>query len=699
MDLPVGLPRPPDMICFSGDEFLSKDFTVETFISQCKSRGASLEQLRDDLDIYFRVLKNSLIDMINTDYSEYIQVSQSMVGLDVHIIQTTGHIQQVQDKIIKIKYKVGIHLDEIHRKLLRHQELMEKRKNLQYLMQISELVKNFDFGQRFCGEQLPGLEKASIDISTLQHLLSRVHPSIAGVYEGRVTELRESLSSQLGSAFLGSIHNNEKESIRKCLKLYTSLGLQREAEDLFCKQIVHGFMSELITPDTLQELGLEQLYTSILEFIPSRCANVLRLTSEKSSGYDPTLLKMGVGFDSPFVHGYNFLARAVWPAITQEFIQNISDTFLVSDVHTFHNNYSLTLRFIEQFEILCETKHNVNELHDHESYVEFLEKWDLRVYYQLCFKEIAGLLEQTLDAPFTSPPPEENIFKLQIFSTLWTCLSNCWADNIFLLPLSHRFWKLTLQLLSRTASWSHTLNQITDLTVDTLTLLVHDFDIVVDEIASFCVTTIKPKLTILPQFTESILDDAITLSQREFSEAVTYPINAIVLQLAQHCIQPLEQAHSIPRLYRKTNKEQPSRSSSYVSISVQPLYTFYKSFSSMLNSDRSLIIMTGVIEQSSARYIVIINEVLTSVKRTEDSLLRIKQRTGSLVSQQSITPSNVSPAMTDDNKIRLQLAIDIEEFLKALTELIAIDSIEECKALVQCATNTRLEIDNIVQSL
>ena len=691
MDLPVGLPHPPDMICFLGGEFLGEDFTVESFITQCKSRGASLEQLRDDLDIYFRLLKNSLIDMINTDYSEYIQVSQSMVGLDSHITQTTQDIQLVQDKIIKTKTKVGVHLDDINRKLIRHEELMDKRKNLQNLVRISELVKNFDFGQDSCNGVLPQLEKASIDLSTLQHLLGSVHPSITRLYGERVDRMREELSSRLGSEFLGSLERGEKESIRKVLKLYTSLGLQREAEDLFCKQVVQSFMSEVITTVKIQEIGLAQLYQSVLEFVPSHCGNLLRLTSERSSGYDPSLLKMGVGFDSQFVHGYNFLARAVWPAITQEFIRNTPDTFLVSDIPTFHDNYMHTLEFIEQFEVLCETKRNVIDLHTQESYLDFLGKWDLRVYYQLCFREIAGLLEQIIDTPFSSTPPGEGLFRLNIFSTLWICLSRCWADDTFLLPLSHRFWRLFLQLLARTVSWSRGLNHIPDLTTDTLALLIHDLDVTVGELASLCSSTIVPKLSILPAFSESMLEDAIKLSQRDFSDSVTFPLNSIISQLTQQCTQPLEQAHSIPRLYRKTNKEQPSRSSAYVSLSVQPLRVFHDSYSTLLNSERTIAILFGVLKQASARYMVVVNEVLTAVRRTEDSLLRIKQRTGSLISQQS---TSVSPTMSDDNKIRLQLVIDMEEFLKILSELIAVDSIGECNALVQCAANTRIDIEN-----
>lgn len=55
------------------------------------------------------------------------------------------------------------------------------------------------------------------------------------------------------------------------------------------------------------------------------------------------------------------------------------------------------------------------------------------------------------------------------------------------------------------------------------------------------------------------------------------------------------------------------------------------------------------------RYFQITSEVLTSVKRTEDSLSKLKRK------RQSVAP--VSGGMSDDNKIRLQLALDIEEYI------------------------------------
>lgn len=52
---------------------------------------------------------------------------------------------------------------------------------------------------------------------------------------------------------------------------------------------------------------------------------------------------------------------------------------------------------------------------------------------------------------------------------------------------------------------------------------------------------------------------------------------------------------------------------------------------------------------------------MTSVQRTEESLLKLKSYRKS-----QLTPAT-SGGMTDDNKIRLQLALDIEQFTIQVT--------------------------------
>ena len=42
---------------------------------------------------------------------------------------------------------------------------------------------------------------------------------------------------------------------------------------------------------------------------------------------------------------------------------------------------------------------------------------------------------------------------LTVSQTLWTEVRHCWRSDVYLAALSHRFWKLSLQLLSRYCFW------------------------------------------------------------------------------------------------------------------------------------------------------------------------------------------------------------------------------------------------------
>lgn len=35
----------------------------------------------------------------------------------------------------------------------------------------------------------------------------------------------------------------------------------------------------------------------------------------------------------------------------------------------------------------------------------------------------------------------------------WCSLQECWSDGIYIEALTHKFWKLSLQLISRYATW------------------------------------------------------------------------------------------------------------------------------------------------------------------------------------------------------------------------------------------------------
>lgn len=41
---------------------------------------------------------------------------------------------------------------------------------------------------------------------------------------------------------------------------------------------------------------------------------------------------------------------------------------------------------------------------------------------------------------------QQPCFKLKPFSVLWQCVCRCWEEGVFINPLLHRFWKLSVQV-------------------------------------------------------------------------------------------------------------------------------------------------------------------------------------------------------------------------------------------------------------
>lgn len=92
------------------------------------------------------------------------------------------------------------------------------------------------------------------------------------------------------------------------------------------------------------------------------------------------------------------------------------------------------------------------------------------------YKDIAGHLEKTINEGLQAAPgwfivfhhehqffmnlaaltvcvAAGSMFHLQVSEVLWSCLMRCWSDGVYLPPLAHRLWKMTLQLLARYAKF------------------------------------------------------------------------------------------------------------------------------------------------------------------------------------------------------------------------------------------------------
>lgn len=114
----------------------------------------------------------------------------------------------------------------------------------------------------------------------------------------------------------------------------------------------------------------------------------------------------------------------------------------------------------------------------HPTFLAFERRWQLPVYFQLRWKDIVTRLEDSLST--SKLEPESSLkkgllgrvwdadtiltmmmakiidispFAMSSSAAVWTAITTCWDRNIYVPQLGHRFWKLTLQILSRHRTW------------------------------------------------------------------------------------------------------------------------------------------------------------------------------------------------------------------------------------------------------
>jgi len=127
----------------------------------------------------------------------------------------------------------------------------------------------------------------------------------------------------------------------------------------------------------------------------------------------------------------------------------------------------------------------------------------------------------------------------------------------------------------------------------------------------------------------------------------------------------ISSVNEVPRLFRRTNREVPTKHSEYVNSILKPIQVLHRSLKEAKQGDLLERVGSKVGQQILHRYKVQMDEVLTSVQRMEESLKRLKKVKGQNQIDASsknndcdtkINNSNLS----DDNKIRRQIQLDFE---------------------------------------
>ncbi|XP_040320902.1 conserved oligomeric Golgi complex subunit 2 isoform X5 [Herpailurus yagouaroundi] len=668
----MNLPKGPDTLCFDKDEFMKEDFDVDHFVSDCRKR-VQLEELRGDLELYYRLLKTAMVELINKDYADFVNLSTNLVGMDKALNQLSVPLGQLREEVLMCVLRLI--------QVIRSVEKIEKILNSQSSKETSVLEASSPL--------LTGqiLERIATEFNQLQFhavqskgmpLLDKVRPRIAGI----TAMLQQSLEGLL----LEGLQTSNVDIIRHCLRTYATIDKTRDAEALVGQVLVKPYVDEVIVEQIVESdpNGLQIMYDKLLEFVPHHC----RLLREVTGG----AISSEKGNSVP---GYDFLVNSVWPEIVRGLEEKLPSLFNPGNPDAFHEKYTVSMDFVRAFEQQCGTQASVRRLRAHPAYHSFSNKWNLPVYFQIRFREIAGSLEAALTAGLEDAPAGSSFCLLASHRT-WSSLQRCWSDEMFLPVLAHRLWRLTLQILARysvfvselllrpisnesakdikkplvtggkdpsvtqgnsedQASGPAETKPVASISSTQLIYVVADLDKLQEQLPEL-LETIKPKLEMIGFKNFSSISAALEDSQTSLSACAPALSDRIIQDLSESCFGYLKSALEVPRLYRRTNKEVPTTASSYVDSALKPFRQLQSGHKDKLRQAVIRQWLEDALSESTHKYYETVSDVLNSVKKMEESLKRLKQA-------RKTTPTNpIGPGggMSDDDKIRLQLALDVE---------------------------------------
>jgi hypothetical protein len=159
----------------------------------------------------------------------------------------------------------------------------------------------------------------------------------------------------------------------------------------------------------------------------------------------------------------------------------------------------------------------------HPTYASFERRWQLPVYFQLRWKEIVGAFEESLAGGPTRG------YQLGQSAAAVKAVEQCWADDVYLPELAHRFWRLTLQILSRYGRWLAAVQTPADddAALKSLTAIVVDVRRVVRELETFwdqprtrSLASLEPALASLAAIEEPIANSIVTILSKRATDSL-----------------------------------------------------------------------------------------------------------------------------------------------------------------------------------
>ncbi|KAF7288139.1 Conserved oligomeric Golgi complex subunit 2-like [Mycena chlorophos] len=351
---------------------------------------------------------------------------------------------------------------------------------------------------------------------------------------------------------------------------------------------------------------LARLYNQILRFVERDMTTIMGLAEKiavkpKPVRKDRSLVISLAKPDPPDTDedGFQIMANVVWEELGRSIMDELGlVVFAAGRPNEFRKHYEITQAFIRSLEFLAPSAQAVEAMRAHHVYIAFERRWQLPVYFQMRWKEIVGKMEEALANPRVEliKAESQGAFDSVQAAAVWIAITACWSAEVFIPELSHRFWRLTLQFLSRYKTWlvnslipddqqsiiAPTDRQTAESAAADDAILKQYASIIVDARAmSVNVEALwREEISLmLPEASaeERVANEETLLQSLASMTAATAPMTShIVSIITKRCCDELARVKSLSSTLRAmSNKSMPKNPSHWVSSILRPIKVFF----------------------------------------------------------------------------------------------------------------------------
>jgi hypothetical protein len=165
--------------------------------------------------------------------------------------------------------------------------------------------------------------------------------------------------------------------------------------------------------------------------------------------------------------------------------------------------------------------------------------------------------------------------------------------------------------------------------------------------------------------TKKIIQDIMTEASEQIHPVIDHGWNTLIVQmLITKCSGPLGAVKGVAATYRMTNRPPPTMSSPFVMTILRPLRELDTEFHNRVPTRIGTTWKVKVITTISDRYAVAVDDLIATVQRAEESLLK---RKGGRATTTNIRSGGIQ--MSDGEKVKLQLHLDYLTFIQCVQDI------------------------------